>query len=114
MAVSGTVTHCDPQSGKEPVKTSGDSLMTPKRIMPTRHWLITAFMLMLTSFISHPACAADEDQGKTALTHLYKAQINAFYAINSFYNFSANQADQAQMEAINEAVASVDESLNEL
>lgn len=88
--------------------------MTPKRIMPTRHWLITAFTLIVASFIIHPAYAADENQGKAALTHLYKAQINSFYAINSFYNFSANQADQAQMEAINEAVASVDESLNEL
>lgn len=91
--------------------------MTPKKTMPTRRWLITAFTLLLAGTVIHPAYAeeeAEEDQGKMTLTHLYKAQINAYYAINSFYSFSANQADQAQLEDVNESVSSVDESLNEL
>lgn len=88
--------------------------MTSQKNMPVRHWLITAFTLMLTATLFNPAHALEGEQAKTALTQLYKAQINGYYAINSFYNFSANQADQAQLDAINESVAIVDENLNEL
>jgi hypothetical protein len=88
--------------------------MTPNTAVPSRPWLASLIILLFAGLLSFPGHALTQGDVDKALQHVYRAQVNAYYSINSFYNFSVNQADQAQLEQVNEAVAEVDQQLNEL
>ncbi len=45
---------------------------------------------------------------------IYQATINSYYSVNSFYNYSANQADQEQGSQIQFAVGTIDDLIQAL
>ncbi|KZY78397.1 hypothetical protein A3740_07690 [Oleiphilus sp. HI0068] len=66
------------------------------------------FVLLFTSTQSHAA----ENSSKSVLENIYQSQINSYYSINGFYNFSANQGAQKDLEDINASLTTMAELFN--
>lgn len=66
------------------------------------------FVLLFTSTQSHAA----ENSSKSALENIYQSLINSYYSINGFYNFSANQGAQKDLEDINASLTTMAELFN--
>jgi len=75
------------------------------------YWILTTVLLSLSATA---AFALDKEEAGPALAQIYQAQINSYYSINAFYNFSANQADQNQLAVMNDAISSINEIITEL
>lgn len=60
------------------------------------------------------ANALEQDEAATLLKGLHQAQIQSYFAINAFYNFSANDGDKALLGDVNEAINEVNAILNTL
>lgn len=68
------------------------------------------FVLLFTSTQTH----AEDGVAPSALERIYQSQINSYYSINGFYNFSANQGAQKDLDDIKEALSVIGELINSL
>ncbi len=71
--------------------------------------IATALILSISMF--SPNALSEEQEGST-LGRIYLAQINSYYSINGFYNFSANQGDQKHLTVIVDSSNKIDELIN--
>jgi hypothetical protein len=67
----------------------------------------TAALIFNLSTFSSPL-TAEEQTSEAPLGSIYQAQINSYYSINGFYNFSANQGDQKHLAVIVNATDKID------
>lgn len=78
-----------------------------------RHLANTLFSVILLSFISS-ANAQENEEAANLLKGFHQAQIQSYFTINAFYNFSANDGDKALLSDVNEAINEVNSILNGL
>ncbi len=78
-----------------------------------RHLANTLFSVILLSVFTS-ASAQENEEAASLLNDFHQAKIQAYFTINAFYNFSANDGDKAQLSDANEAISEVDSILNEL
>lgn len=64
----------------------------------TKQFFTFTLLSLFIVFSNHSAAESN------SLEDVFNAQINAYYSINGFYNFSANQGAQKDLEDINESV----------
>jgi len=69
--------------------------------------VLLALLATTTSFTS--VQAMEKEDALAAVDKVYEATINSFYSINSFYNFSAHQADQEQKQQIQHTTGTVED-----
>jgi len=75
--------------------------------------VIFSTLALLTNLVS--ITNAEESQSeKSPLEKVFQTQVNSYYSINGFYNFSANQGAQKDLGDINDALAVIEERMNEL
>jgi len=67
--------------------------------------------MLVCSLTASPTMALEKDQAKEVLDRIYQTTIHSYYSVNSFYNFSANQADQKQLSSINESVDTINQNI---
>ena len=80
-----------------------------------RHLANTLFTLVISlAFIPASSSALEQDEAAELLKGLHQAQIQSYFTINAFYNFSANDGDKALLMDVNEAINSVNATLNTL
>jgi len=80
-----------------------------------RHLANTFFSLIaLLAFIPANSSALEQDDAAALLKSLHQAQIQSYFTINAFYNFSANDGDKALLMDVNEAINNVNSILNTL
>ena len=80
-----------------------------------RHLANTFFSLIaLLAFIPANSSALEQDDAAALLKGLQQAQIQSYFTINEFYNFSANDGDKALLMDVNEAINNVNSILNTL
>jgi hypothetical protein len=80
-----------------------------------RHLANTFFSLLaLLAFIPANSSALEKDDAAVLLKGLQQAQIQSYFTINAFYNFSANDGDKALLMDVNEAINNVNSTLNTL
>jgi len=68
-----------------------------------------ALILNISAFSSN---ALGDEKASSTLGSIYHAQINSYYSINGFYNFSANQGDQKHLTVITDSSGKIDELIN--
>ena len=68
-----------------------------------RRFLTTTGTLALAFNVS-TAVQAEETDTYSPLEQVFKAQVNSYYSINGFYNFSANQGAQKDLSTIKESI----------
>ena len=78
-----------------------------------RHLAKTLFSVILLSVITS-ASAQENEEAATLLKGFHQAQIQSYFTINAFYNFSANDGDKALLSDVNEAINEVNSILNGL
>ena len=78
-----------------------------------RHLANTLFSVILLSVITS-ASAQENEEAATLLKEFHQAQIQSYFTINAFYNFSANDGDKALLSDVNEAINEVNSILNRL
>jgi len=81
-------------------------LMTLTRKLATT---AAALILNISAFSSN---ALGDEKASSTLGSIYHAQINSYYSINGFYNFSANQGDQKHLTVITDSSGKIDELIN--
>ncbi len=74
----------------------------------TRHVQTIAAVIMSTCLASS-AMAMEKEEALAAMDKVYDATINSYYSVNSFYNFSANQADKEQQQVVQFTVGTVED-----
>jgi len=74
-----------------------------------RRFLTTTGTFALALNVS-TAIFAEESDTFSPLEQVFQAQVNSYYSVNGFYNFSANQGAQKDLSTINESI----ENLNSL
>jgi len=80
-----------------------------------RHLANTFFSLIaLLAFIPANSSALEQDDAAALLKGLQQAQIQSYFTINEFYNFSANDGDKALLMDVNDAINNVNSILNTL
>jgi hypothetical protein len=79
----------------------------------TSAFAATAALILNLSFFSSHISAAEQATG-SSLDNLYQAQINSYYSINGFYNFSANQGDQKHLAVIVDATDRINGLIEEV
>lgn len=80
-----------------------------------RHLANTFFsFITLLAFIPCSASALEKDDAAALLKGLQQAQIQSYFTINAFYNFSANDGDKSLLIDVNEAINNVNSILNSL
>jgi len=77
--------------------------------MPIKHFTRAVAALILFSSSTISALANEHDKALATMDKVYSATINSYYSINSFYNFSANQADQEQQKQVLYSVGVVED-----
>lgn len=78
-----------------------------------RHLANTLFSIILLSVITS-ASAQENEEASSLLKGFHQAQIQSYFTINAFYNFSANDGDKALLSDVNEAINEVNSILNTL
>ncbi|WP_250658485.1 hypothetical protein [Alkalimarinus coralli] len=78
-----------------------------------RHLANTFFSIALLSVVA-TASAQENEEAANLLKGFHQAQIQSYFTINAFYNFSANDGDKALLGDINEAINEVNTILNAL
>jgi len=78
----------------------------------TSTFATTAALIFNLSAFSSPALAEEEQVIASSLENVYQAQINSYYSINGFYNFSANQGDQKHLTVIVDATDKIDKLID--
>jgi len=76
--------------------------------------LITSLALV---FSISATANADENAGSqdaSPIKKVFLTQVNSYYSINGFYNFSANQGAQKDLLDINESISLMEELINSL
>jgi len=74
----------------------------------TSTFAATAALILNLSAFSNPVSAEESQTAASPLENIYQAQINSYYSINGFYNFSANQGDQKHLTVIVDASDKID------
>ncbi len=72
-----------------------------------RRLLTTTGTLALTLSMS-ANLHAEEGSADSPLEQVFQAQVNSYYSVNGFYNFSANQGAQKDLTAINDSIEKLD------
>lgn len=75
----------------------------------TSTFAATAALILNLSAFSNPVFAKEAQAIASSLKNIYQVQINSYYSINGFYNFSANQGDQKHLTVIVDASDKIDE-----
>ena len=80
-----------------------------------RH-LANTFLAIVVSlaFIPANSSALEKEDAAAILKGLHQAQIQSYFTINAFYNFSANDGDKGLLMDVNEAINNVNTILNTL
>ncbi|MFD2228815.1 hypothetical protein [Alkalimarinus sediminis] len=78
-----------------------------------RHLANTLFSVVLLTFITS-ANAQENEEAANLLNGFHQAQIQSYFTINAFYNFSANDGDKALLSDVNDAINEVNSILNGL
>ncbi|UZE97732.1 hypothetical protein [Alkalimarinus alittae] len=78
-----------------------------------RHLAKTLLSVILFS-VAISANAQENEEADNLLKALHQAQIQSYFTINAFYNFSANDGDKALLGDVNEAINEVNTVLNTL
>lgn len=76
----------------------------------SKQFFAFSILCLLLGFSSHSSAESK------SLEDIFNAQINTYYSINGFYNFSANQGAQKDLDDINESIDQLNNifsSLNE-
>ena len=68
-----------------------------------RRFLTTTGTLALAFNVS-TAVHAEETEAYSPLEQVFQAQVNSYYSVNGFYNFSANQGAQKDLSTIKESI----------
>ncbi len=80
-----------------------------------RHLANTFFSLtLLLALLPAGTQAQENEEAENILKGLQQAQIQTYFTINAFYNFSANEGDKSLQVDINEAINEVNTALNGL
>lgn len=80
-----------------------------------RHLANTFFAFIISlAFIPATSSALEKEDAAAILKGLHQAQIQSYFTINAFYNFSANDGDKALLMDVNEAINNVNSILNTL
>lgn len=74
----------------------------------TRHFQTLA-ACVLGACLASSAVAMEKEEALAAMDKVYDATINSYYSVNSFYNFSANQADKEQQQVVQYTVGTVED-----
>lgn len=80
-----------------------------KLLSPIKHFISLTISMLLIANIAQ----AEESEG-SSLDRIYQATIHSYYSINGFYNFSANQGAQKDLNDINESIDNLQELINNL
>ncbi len=80
-----------------------------------RHLANTLFsVVVLLAFIPANSSALEQDDAAALLKGFHQAQIQSYFTINAFYNFSANDGDKSLLMDVNDAINNVNSILNTL
>jgi len=80
----------------------------------TSAFATTAALIFNISAFSSPVLAEETQTITSPLENVYQAQINSYYSINGFYNFSANQGDQKHLSVIVDATDKIDDLIEKV
>ncbi len=86
--------------------------MTPRISLLGRKLYKTAGAMLFGAILATPVSALEKAQASEVLDQIYQTTIHSYYSVNSFYNFSANQADQRQLTSIKDAISSIGDNLD--
>jgi len=78
------------------------------------HSFVMFSSLALLVSLAFSANAEETQTEKSPIEKVFQTQVNSYYSINGFYNFSANQGAQKDLDDINDALAVIEERMNEL
>lgn len=76
--------------------------------------LATAAAFVLNLGLMASPVSAEEEVSTSPLANIYQAQINSYYSINGFYNFSANQGDQKHLAVIVDATNNIESLISKV
>lgn len=72
----------------------------------------TGALALALNFAAFSANAADSAETESLLNQVFQAQVNSYYSVNGFYNYSANQGSQKDLTIINESLEKLGELAN--
>lgn len=77
--------------------------------MQIKRHINTVAAFVMGTCLATSALAMEKEEALTAMNKVYDATINSYYSVNSFYNFSANQADKEQQQVVQYTVGTVED-----
>ena len=85
-----------------------------KPSLTTSAFAATAALILNLSTFSTFVSAEENQAEDSPLNNVYQAQINSYYSINGFYNFSANQGDQKHLDVIVDSTATIGDLIGKI